>query len=106
VDAERRLDRSGRDGGHVKHVVAPAAAESVHHRVTQPLPKRLELELLVRRTEIEVCDFDGKVALEGQPDEDARADSDDGEQATAERNNDERDWRLVVDLKFRNKSML
>ena len=68
----------------MRHVVAGAAAERVHHRVAKPLPERLVLELFVRRAEVEVRDFHGQVALKGKPDEYPRADGDDGEKAAAD----------------------
>ena len=64
--------------------VVAGAAEGVHHRVAQPLPEGLVLQLLVWRAEVEVGSFDCQVPLERQPDEDARADSHDGKEATAD----------------------
>lgn len=104
VDSDRRLfPRSGRHRRHVWHVVARAAAERVHHGVPQPLPERLELELVVRRAEIEVGDLYGEVSLEGEPDEDPRTDGDYGEEAATDGNHDQRQRCLVMDLEAQSK---
>ena len=88
MDSDRRLKASGRHRRYVRNVVA-GAAEGVDHRVTQPLPEGLELELLVRRAEVEVGRFHRQVPLEGQPDEDAGTDGHDGEEAAADWDDDQ-----------------
>ena len=99
MDSDWRLfPRSRRHRRDVRHVVAGAAAECVHHRVAKPLPERLELELFVGRAEVEIGDFNGKVALEGEPDEHPRADGDDGKKAATDRHHDQRQRCLVMDL--------
>lgn len=106
MDPNWWLDRSRRYRRHVRDVVTPTAAESVHHRITEPLPESFKLELLVWWTEIEICNFNGKISFEGQPDEDSRAHSYNGKQAATDGHNDKRDRRLVVNLKISTKFSL
>jgi hypothetical protein len=43
----------------MRDVVVGAATEGVHHRIAKSFPEGLELELFVRRAEVEVGDFHG-----------------------------------------------